>query len=120
MPSKKEKISPVRHAIARSSGATTWTRNDGTEWKSTCLNHGSETTAPNRGAAWKTGSHPQDFCPKCKTIAAGKADKITGDRLEIPTVKPKATKKVPASKATTPTPTKRVNQPVEPNNDKAA
>ena len=91
----------VRHAIARSTGATTWTRKDGDEWKVTCLNHGAETTAPNRGVAWKTGSHPQDFCPKCKAIAAGKGDKITGDRLDIPTAK-KATRKAAPKK---PTPT---------------
>ena len=93
--------SPVRHAIARSTGATTWTRKDGDEWRSTCLDHGTETTAPNRGKAWVTGSHPQDFCPKCKAIAAGKLEKITGDRLPIPT--PKATRKPapkkPAAKA---------------------
>ena len=45
------KTRPVRHAIARSTGATTWTRKDGDEWRSTCLNHGTETTAPNRGKA---------------------------------------------------------------------
>lgn len=100
--SKTEKTSPVRHAIARSTGATTWTRKtDEGEWKSTCLNHGAETTAPNRGTAWKTGSHPQDFCAKCKAIAASKADKITGDRLDIPDAKP--VKKAAPKKATTTT-----------------
>ncbi|MBF4768348.1 hypothetical protein ISU10_11275 [Nocardioides agariphilus] len=101
---------PVRHAIARSTGATTWTRKDGDAWRSTCLNHGEETIAPNRGKAWVTGSHPQDFCAMCAHIAAGKAEKIIGDRLPIPA--PKATRKpdtrnvkgkatVPAKKAAT-------------------
>lgn len=79
-----EKTSPVRHAVSRSTGATTWTRKDGTEWKTTCLNHDSETTAPNRGVAWKNGSTPAQFCAKCKVIAAGKAAKITEGRLDIP------------------------------------
>jgi hypothetical protein len=35
--------SPVRHAIARPTGETTWTRKDGDIWRSTCLNHGDET-----------------------------------------------------------------------------
>jgi hypothetical protein len=86
----------VRHAVSRSTGATTWTRKEGDEWKTTCLNHGTETTAPSRGVAWKNGSAPAQFCPKCKTIAAGKAEKITGDRLEIPAT-PKATAKKPAT-----------------------
>lgn len=101
--SKTEKTSPVRHAIARSTGATTWTRKtDEGEWMSTCLNHGAEATAPNRGAAWKTGSHPQDFCAKCKAIAAGKAEKIAGDRLDIPAAKPvkKAAPKKPSATTT--------------------
>ena len=49
---------------------------------------------------------------------AGISVRLVG--LEIPTGKPKATKKVPASKATTPTPTKRVNKPVEPTTEKVA
>jgi len=99
--------SNIRHAIARSTGATTWTRKDGDEWTSTCLNHGVETTAPNRGKAWTTGSHPEDWCPKCKAIAAGKADKVTGDRLEIPAAKPEkaSPKKAAQKRATKPTPT---------------
>lgn len=99
MPSTKTPTSPVRHAIARSTGATTWTRKTGDEWTATCLNHDQSTTAPNRGAAWKTGSHPQDFCSKCKAIADGKAEKITGDRLPIPS--PTTTKKAPAKVAKT-------------------
>jgi hypothetical protein len=93
--------SPVRHAIARSTGATTWTRKDGDTWRSTCLNHGDETTAPNQGKAWVTGSHPQDFCAKCKAIAAGKAEKITGPRLDLPTAKKAAAKKATAKPAAT-------------------
>jgi hypothetical protein len=94
MPSKTENTSPVRHAIARTTGTTTWTRKTGEEWTATCLNHDQSTTAPNRAKAWTTGSHPEAFCSKCKGIATGKADKITGDRLDIP-----APKKAPAKKA---------------------
>lgn len=86
----------VRHAVSRSTGTTTWTRKDGDEWKTTCLNHGTGTTAPNRAVAWKNGSTPAQFCPKCKAIVAGKADKVTGPRLDLPA--PTATK-VPAKKA---------------------
>jgi hypothetical protein len=88
----------VRHAVSRSTGATTWTRKDGNEWRTTCLNHGTETTATARGAAWKNGSTPATFCPKCKAIMAGKAEKITDGRLDLPT--PKTAAKKPASKAT--------------------
>lgn len=78
-------VSTVRHAVAHSTGATTWVRKvaDG-EWKITCLNHRSTTTAPNRNAAWVVGSHPQDFCGKCKVISEGKAEKINRGRLGIP------------------------------------
>ena len=78
----------VRHAVSRSTGATTWTRKEGDEWKTTCLNHATETTAKARGAAWKNGSTPANFCPTCKAIAAGKAEKITGARLDLPTPTP--------------------------------
>jgi len=90
----------VRHAVSRSTGATTWTRKDGDEWRTTCLNHATDTTAKARGAAWKNGSTPANFCAKCKSIVAGKLDKITGDRLDLPapTAKKAATKK-PATKA---------------------
>lgn len=97
----------VRHAVARTTGSTTWTRKDGEEWKIDCLNHGATTTAPNRGKAWTTGSHPQDWCPKCKAIAAGKAAKITGPRLDLPTpttegkAAPKTAAKPAATKPTT-------------------
>lgn len=96
-----ESTNQVRHAVSRSTGATTWTRKDGTEWRSTCLNHGAEATATSRGAAWKNGSTPANFCPKCKAIVAGKAEKITGDRLDLPTAKKTAAKKAtPTPKAT--------------------
>lgn len=86
-----------RHAVARSTGATTWTRKAGDEWKIDCLNHKAATTAPSRGKAWTTGAHPESFCPKCKVIAAGKADRITDERLPIPTAKP--ARKAAAKKA---------------------
>ena len=69
-------------------------------WKIDCLNHGATVTVPSRGKAWTTGSHPQDFCAKCKAIAGGKADKITGDRLDIP-AKKAAPNKAPAKPTTT-------------------
>src|SRR4051812_33145853 len=101
-----EKTPGVRHAISRSTGATTWTRKDGDDWRTTCLDHGAEVTAAARGAAWKNGSTPANFGPKCKSIAAGKLAKITGDRLPIPTAKGTAKKasakpaaKKPATKA---------------------
>lgn len=87
----------VRHAVARSTGTTTWTRKDGDEWKIDCLNHKAGTKAPSRGKAWTTGAHPESFCPKCKVIAAGKADKVADDRLPIPT--PTTSKKAAAKPA---------------------
>jgi hypothetical protein len=92
-------ISKVRHAVSRSTGATTWTRKDGDEWKTTCLNHVAEMTAPARAQAWKNGSTPASFCAKCKAIVAGKAEKITGPRLDPPT--PTAKKAGAAKKAAT-------------------
>lgn len=98
------RTSNTRHAVSRSTGATTYTREEADEWKTTCLNHGTETTAPNRGAAWKNGSTPAQFCPKCKMIASGKAEKITDGLLDLsttPTKKSaKAAPKKPAAKAT--------------------
>jgi hypothetical protein len=92
----------VRHAVSRSTGATTWTRQDGDEWRTTCLNHGSETTASARGAAWKNGSTPANFCAKCKAIVNGKAKMITEGRLDIPKTAAKKTAAKPAaSKAAT-------------------
>lgn len=97
----------VRHAVSRSTGATTWTRVVGDEWKTTCLNHGSETTAPSRGQAWKNGSTPSNFCAKCKSIAAGKSPMITEGKLPLPKAKaaPKVVnnrkpKTAPAAKTT--------------------
>ena len=89
------KTSPVRHAIARSTGATTLAQKAEDGWTVQCLNHRATVTVPNRGKAWTTGSHPQDFCPKCKAIAAGKADKITGDRLDVPKAGRKPPRKSP-------------------------
>ena len=67
--------SNVRHAVARSTGATTWTRKEGDDgWKIDCLSHSAATSAPNRGKAWTTGAHPEQWCPKCKAIAAGKGE----------------------------------------------
>lgn len=93
----------VRHAVSRSTGATTWTRKDGDEWRTTCLNHGAETTASARGAAWKNGSTPANFCAKCKAIAAGKAERITEGRLDLPKKTPakKTAAKKPAAKKAT-------------------
>ncbi|MCP3422969.1 hypothetical protein [Nocardioides pinisoli] len=94
-----ENSTRVRHAVSRSTGATTWTRKDGDEWRTTCLNHGAETTASARGQAWKNGSTPANFCSKCKAIVAGKAEKITEGRLDLPAPKAKkpATKKTAAT-----------------------
>ena len=99
----------TRHAVSRSTGATTYTRKENDEWTTTCLNHKAETTAPNRGAAWKNGSTPAQFCPKCKTIASGKAEKITDGLLDLPATPAKkpakpAPKKAPAKKTSTPNP----------------
>ena len=103
----------VRHAVARATGSTTWTRKDGDEWKINCLNHGTATTAPNRGKAWTTGSHPQDWCPKCKAIAAGKAEKITAGRLDLPAAKP--TPKVKTASKVKPAPVAAAKKPTTPN-----
>jgi hypothetical protein len=82
MPSNK-----ARHAVIRSTGVTTWTRQVDGEWKTTCLNHDQTTTAAARGPAWRNGSTPTNFCPKCKAIAAGKAEKIADGLLPISTAK---------------------------------
>lgn len=92
-----ENSTRVRHAVSRSTGATTWTRKDGEEWRTTCINHGAETTASARGQAWKNGSTPANFCAKCKAIASGKAERITGPRLDLPT--PASKGKAPAKQA---------------------
>jgi len=71
--------------VCRSTGATTLARKqeDGS-WNIECLNHGSTTTAPSRGGAWKVAPKPEGWCSKCKVIAAGKADKIEDGLLDIP------------------------------------
>ena len=71
MPSNA-KTSPVRHAVSRSTGATTWTRKEGDEWKTSCLNHAAETTAPSRGVAWKNGSTPAQLVAALKAVARGR------------------------------------------------
>ncbi|WP_426241848.1 hypothetical protein [Nocardioides sp. LHG3406-4] len=96
-----ENSTRVRHAVSRSTGATTWTRKDGDEWKTTCLNHEAETAATSRGPAWKNGSTPASFCAKCKALAA-KGEKITGPRLDLPVTKV-AAKKASAKPAPKPT-----------------
>lgn len=88
----------IRHAVSRQTGATTYTRKVEDKWVTTCLNHSTDTSADARGPAWKNGSTPGNWCPKCKAIAAGKADKITGDRLDPPTEK----KATPARKTAAP------------------
>lgn len=105
------KTSAVRHAVAKSTGATTWAhRISRADWKVECLNHGATTSAPNQSVAWVTSSHPQDWCPKCKAIAAGKAARVTTAKLDLPAPKPAPkpnAPKTPAPKvaAATPGPT---------------
>lgn len=79
---------PARHAIARSTGATTLARKLGGGWTVECLSHGATTTVPGRSAAWLAGSHPQDYCPTCAQIVAGTAERVTGERVAIPEAKP--------------------------------
>ena len=94
----------TRHAACRSTGATTLARKqDDGSWSIECLNHRASTTAPNRGGAWKVAPKPEGWCPKCKAIAAGKAEKIEDGLLDIPTPTPKKSAKPapkPATKAT--------------------
>ena len=88
-------MATFRHAVVRSTGATTWTHKDGDEWKCECLNHGTSTTAPTRAAAWTTGTRPQNWCATCKRIAAGKVERRTDGLLPLPatpTAKAKAGK----------------------------
>jgi len=66
---------PVRHAIARTTGATTLARKRGDGRTIECLSHGATTTAPNRSVAWIVGSHPQGYCSTCAAIVAGKGDR---------------------------------------------
>ena len=92
-----DKSNPVRHAVARSTGATTYAHKTDDGWRVLCLNHGAATTVASRGPAWKTASHPQDFCSTCGKIDAGKAGKITEGRLDAPTSPAK--KQAPAKRA---------------------
>lgn len=86
-------MSNMRHAVAKSTGATTWARNVGEGvWKVTCLNHKAVTTVHTRSEAWLTGSHPQAFCGKCKEIVRGKAPRIRKGRLGLPGRKAAATR----------------------------
>ena len=88
----------TRHAVARSTGATTLGLKAEDGWSLTCLNHGTENPQPSRGAVWKIAGHPEDWCPKCKQIAAGKADKISDGLLPIPTPTKKAAPKKPTTR----------------------
>lgn len=89
----------VRHAVARSTGATTLARKDGDQWRVLCLNHGAMTQpTASRTEAWKLASHPQDWCSTCENIAKGEADKVSEGRLEMP-FKPV---KTPAKRTTRP------------------
>jgi hypothetical protein len=99
----------TRHAVSRSTGATTWTRKDGDEWKTTCLNHAAETTAPNRSAAWKNGSTPAQFCTKCKAIASGKTDKLAVGLIDLPATKPAPAKKATPKRTAKTTPAKKAS-----------
>jgi hypothetical protein len=87
----------TRHAVARTSGATTLATKAEEGWSLVCLNHGTENPQPSRGAVWKAAAHPEAWCTKCKAIAAGKAEKITDGLLPIPTPPKKAAPKKPAA-----------------------
>ncbi|MGA8247099.1 MAG: hypothetical protein WB797_09350 [Nocardioides sp.] len=90
----------TRHAVARSTGSTTLANKTDEGWTLVCLNHGTANPQPNRGAVWKAAAHPEAWCPKCKAILAGKAEKITEGLLPIPTpTTKKAAPKKPAKKA---------------------
>ena len=89
--------STTRHAVARTTGSTTLANKAEQGWTLLCLNHGTENPQPSRGAVWKAAAHPEAWCPKCKIIAAGKADKITEGLLPVPTP---ATKKEAAKRTT--------------------
>lgn len=71
----------IRHAIARSTGATTLARKDGDNWLVSCLSHSTAAEpTESRTVAWKLGSHPQDWCSKCAPIAKGQGRE--GDRRQ--------------------------------------
>lgn len=84
----------IRHAVSGQTGATTLAFRTGRgDWTVQCLSHKAETKVKNRMEAWKTSSHPAEFCTKCKAIASGKAKKIEkGNKVEIPSGKAKTTK----------------------------
>jgi hypothetical protein len=88
--------------VCRSTGATTVAlkQEDGS-WNIECVNHGATTTAQNRGGAWKVAPKPEGWCPKCKAIAAGKAEKVEDGLLDIPapTTKKASPKKPSTTKA---------------------
>jgi len=93
--------STTRHAVARSTGSTTLAQKEEDGWSLVCLNHNTSNPQPSRGAVWKAAAHPEEWCPKCKAIAAGKAEKITDGLLDVPTptTKKAAPKPKPAPKA---------------------
>lgn len=97
---------PVRHARAGSTGATTLARKLSEGWTIECLSHGPTTTAPNRSAAWIAGSHPQNYCATCAAIVAGKAERVTGARVEVP-AEPAPTEKAARRPAVEPGPAKK-------------
>lgn len=77
-----------RHAVSRTTGATTLARKVGDTWLIECLNHAAKTEAPNRTIAWTTASHPAKFCAKCKQIVAGKAERISSGLVDLPPEEP--------------------------------
>lgn len=48
----------TRHAVSRSTGATTWTRKEGDTWKTTCLNHDGRDDRAEPGSGLENGSTP--------------------------------------------------------------
>ncbi len=80
-----------RHAVSRTTGATTLARKVGNTWMIECLNHAAKTEAPSRSIAWTTASHPAKFCAKCKQILAGKTERISSGLVELPPETAKST-----------------------------
>lgn len=72
-----------RHAVSRTTGATTLARKAGDKWQVECLNHKVGTEVASRSTAWTTASHPAKFCSTCKQIVAGKAARITTGLIEL-------------------------------------
>jgi hypothetical protein len=83
-PKEAKMAENMRHAVARSTGATTLARKGADGWDVTCLSHNKTVVVASRATAWTTSSHPQDWCPKCKAIAAGKGKPVTGDKVPVP------------------------------------